>query len=125
MNQGQPEFEVGMSRDANVLDDAFKVIWEKARAAGDLVNRLRDEKQMVSDRLRDFEVAFAEKLKSLEKEIAALRSDLLTKEQNLKRLRAEHSQLLSANGHHSFSEEEREILKSRIRDLVAKINSYL
>ncbi len=114
-----------MSKDVNVLDDAFKVIWEKAKAAGDLLTRLRDEKQSLSDRLRDLEVSFAEKFKALEKEIAVLRSDLSAKEQDLKRLRAEHAHLLSANGHHSFSEEEREILKSRIRDLVTKINSYL
>jgi len=114
-----------MSKDGNMLDDAFKVIWEKARAAGELVNRLRHDKQILAERLEGIEKGSAERAKSLEKEIATLRSELLTKDQELKRLRAEHLQLLSANGHHSFSEEEREILKGRIRDLVTKINSYL
>lgn len=114
-----------MSKDINVLDDVFKVIWERIRAATDLIGQLREERRMLTDQLREVEQSYADRLKAFEKEIIILRSDLMTRDQELKRLRAQHTQLLNVNGHHSFSEEEREILKSRIRDLVTKINSYL
>ena len=125
MNQRQPELEVGTSNGAHALDDVFKGIWEKTRAAGELINHLRDEKRDLLERLENLERASAERLKTHEKEISALRADLTSKDQDLKRLRTEHTQLLSSNGHHSFSEEERAILKDRIRDLITKINSYL
>ena len=125
MNERQPELEVTMSRDANVLDDALKAIWEKARAVGEVITQLRGGNRILSERVSELERSNAEQLRASEREIAALRSELLAKEQELKRLRVEHSQLLSANGHHSFSGEEREILRSRIRELITKINSYL
>jgi len=103
-----------MTRDLDAVENIVKSFWDRARAAATLITQLREETAGQTARLSE-----------LESQLLLLRRDLATKEQELKRLRAEHAQLLSANGHELLSGEEREMLKSRIRDIIAKINSHL
>jgi len=103
-----------MSKDVNVLDEALKIVWDKIRLTTHLINQLREEKHTLLSRTSE-----------LERLVLSLRSDIQTKDQELKRLRAEHDQVLNSNGQQSFSEEEKEAIKNRIRDLISKINSYL
>jgi hypothetical protein len=49
----------------------------------------------------------------------------VNRDQELKKLRAEHSQLLNAGDSKALTSEEKENLKNKIRDLIAKINSHL
>ena len=83
-----------------------------------LITQLRQEKESLSVRAAE-----------LGGEAERLRTELSEREQELKRLRAEHTQLVNArNGAGSrdaITAEEREMLKGRIRELIAKINSHL
>jgi chromosome segregation ATPase len=114
VNHHPAEIEVPVSKEVSVSEDTFKAIWEKTRAASDLIARLRTEKHSLSKQLEE-----------AENELRAVRTELTTREQEVKRLRAEHLQLLNSNGKSNLSEEEKENLKRKIRDLIAKINSYL
>jgi chromosome segregation ATPase len=115
MNQYLSETEdISMPKDASDINDALKSVWDKIRLAGQLIAQLRDEKRVIASRTED-----------LERQLTALRSDLEAKENEIRRLRAEHTQLANSNGQHGFSAEEKEAVKSRIRELISKINSYL
>ncbi len=114
MNQVQNETSGTIVNGAGSLDHLIRSFWEKAHAASELINRLRSDQRSLSDRLSQ-----------VERELTALRSELATRESELKRVRYERDQLIGSNGHERFTEEEREHLKSRIRELIAKINSHL
>ncbi len=114
MNNGHAEVEFATAGDIGTLDGTLKTMWEKARAASDLIGKLQSDKLELLGKVRD-----------LEKGISSLRLDLSAKEQELKRLRAEHAVFLNNDGKNVFSEEEKEILKSRIKEIIAKINSHL
>ena len=108
------ERDVEVVKDAQLLEDALKALWDKARSISELVSQLREEKK--SDHGRE---------RVLQQEVESLRSLLANKEQELKRLKAEHAQLVNSNGNNMLSVEEKDNLKNKIRDLIAKINSHL
>jgi SMC interacting uncharacterized protein involved in chromosome segregation len=114
LNQIQSDIEGPAVRDLGSLELALKTMWEKARAAADLIARLQTEKTDLQSAVREFEGS-----------LSALRSDMLAREQELKRLRAEHAQLSSLDGKNVFSEEEKEMFRGKIKDLISKINSHL
>ena len=112
------ETEIGTVRDAEAVESVLKAFWERARTAAMLITQLRQDKQSLEERTA-----------GLESEAGRLRAELAEREQDLKRLRAEHAQLVNARGANgsrdTFTAEEREVLKSRVRELLAKINSHL
>ena len=114
MNQSQTESQISVSNDTVEIEDAFRAIWQKARSVSEVITQLRQTKRSLEARIAE-----------LEQEEQSLRSDMLAKEQEFKRLRAEYLQLLNAQGNNVFSLEEKENLKNKIRDLIAKINSHL
>jgi|ERR1041385_167466 peptidoglycan hydrolase CwlO-like protein len=114
LTQHHDDKETDVLKNADMLEEALKAVWDKVRAAGDLIGQLREEKKSLAVRSND-----------LEKELLALRSELANREQELKRARAEYAQLVSSNGHNVLSDDEKENLKNKIRDLLAKINSHL
>ena len=116
MNQHQIEGEVALEKekDAQLLQDMLKILWERAQSISELVARLREEKRTQQERERE-----------LGQELESLRSAISSREQELKRLRSEHIQLINSNGNNMLTQEEKENLKSKIRDLIAKINSHL
>lgn len=115
MNHNYPETEeVTMTKDGVAVEEELKAVWEKVRLATHLIAQLRDEKRTITTRAEE-----------LERQVAALRSDLQARDAEIKRIRAEHAHIASSNGQQSFSEEEREAIKNRIRELISKINSYL
>lgn len=114
MNETNNDHEMIVAEDMGVLENVFKTVWEKVRSATELISRLRNEKQLLIKRLSD-----------LEEEVRSLHADITNKDQELKRLRVERTQMMNMNGQTSFSEEEKDNLKNKIRDLIAKINSHL
>ena len=114
MNQVQSEVEGHAVKDLGSLELALKSMWEKARAASDLIARLQADKSELLSTVRE-----------LERGIASLRSDMVTKEQDLKRLRAEHTQLSNIDSKNVFPEEEKEMLRVKIKELISRINSHL
>ena len=114
MNQIQSDIEGHAVRDLGSLEVALKTMWEKARAAADLIAKLQSEKSELELSATD-----------LNKGISSLRTELIAKEQELKRLRAEHAQLSSLDSKNVFSEEEKEMFRVKIKDLISRINSHL
>lgn len=115
MNQVHTETETPVSLDSRFLEAAFKHLWERAREAGELINQLREENRQ-----------FGERFAALEQEVSRLKVELGRKEHDLKRLQVEHAELSnSVDGNNSFSPPEREALKLKIRELIARINSHL
>lgn len=114
MNQTEAEVETNVTHDNRLLESVFKAVWEKTRATSDLIRELRDEKREMSRRASELEV-----------EVQKLLASFARQEQELKSLRAEHAEMMSSNGDNVLSEDEKERLKSKIRDLIVKINSYL
>lgn len=106
--------ELTMLKDSRDPDDVLKPVWERIRLATDLISQLRDEKRILTSQAQD-----------LERQVAALRSEIDLRDNEIKRLRSEHAQMSRSEGRQGFSDEEKEAIKSRIRDLISKINSYL
>jgi uncharacterized protein (DUF3084 family) len=115
LNSNQsPEIVEPSTEDSSRVETQLRDLWERLRALAQHVHDLRDEKQSLLDK-----VAFLEQ--DLENHKVALQK----KEMEARSLRAEHLQLVNSSGKNSFTDEEKEYLKGRIRDLIVKINSYL
>ncbi len=114
MDRYQTELETRETEATGTVESLLKSFWEKIHVAADLIHSLRQENR-----------GLGERLSMAEKELKALRLEMATKEQELKRLRAEQAQMMNSDGHEYFSDEEKEILKGRIRELIAKINTHL
>jgi len=109
----QVEIDNDQVKDGARIENAIKAFWEKAHAAADLLSQYRSEIH-----------TYRERQKVIEKELQSLRNDLQIKDQEFKRLKAEHVQLTSSHDS-GFTHEERENLRNRIKDLLSKINSHL
>lgn len=112
-NQGTEIVEPS-TEDSTRIETRLRDLWERLRALAQHVHDLRDEKQSLLDK-----VAF------LEQELENHKVGLQKKENEMRSLRAEHLQLVNSSGKNSLTDEEKEYLKGRIRDLIVKINSYL
>jgi SMC interacting uncharacterized protein involved in chromosome segregation len=96
------------------IETILRDLWEKLRSSARNIHDLREERNALRDK-----VAF------LEQELEHHKVGIQKKETEIKALRAEHLQLVNSNGKNALGEEEREYLKTKIRDLIVKINSYL
>jgi chromosome segregation ATPase len=114
VNNHQDETNGTAVKEVGSIDTLIRSFWEKAHAASELITRLRSEQRSLSDRVAQ-----------LEREVTGLRSDVTNRDTELKRVRYERDQLLNSNGHERMTDEEKEHLKERIRELIAKINSHL
>src|SRR5436309_11074411 len=103
-----------MTQDSNLLEEKLKAVWEKVRAASNLVLQLRDEKKSLTARAIE-----------LEKQVSSARAEILLKDQELKRLRSEYAHVLNSHSQNGFSPEEKDNIRGKIRDLISKINSHL
>ena len=114
MSEEKIERDIQPVNGEQTLEEALRMLWDKARSASERLSQLREQNRFHEDRER-----------TLERELETLRVQLVTRDQELKRLKAEHSQLLNAGDSDAFTSEEKENLKNKIRDLIAKINSHL
>ena len=114
MNQRVAEPEVSVLREQSSIEDYLKTLWDRVHAAGEMIRELRGEKHELHSRIE-----------ALERDLNAARDEMRQHEQELKRLRGERAQLLSASGNTGFSEEERAALRVKIHDIISKINSHL
>lgn len=115
MNQIQTEVESDVLTETRNIEGAIRRLWDRARSAAEVIAQLREEKTALQSE-RD----------SLASELSRLRQDVARKEQEIKRLQVEHQQMaVSLQGNNTLTLDEREVLKGRIKDLIAKINSHL
>ena len=114
MNQHETEIEVPAPKEAQTFDDALRALWDKVREAADIIAEIKRERQHLQNRVM-----------TIEDELSSIRGELVSKEQEIKRLKVELTQSSSSNGAVAIPIEEKEIIKNKIRDLIAKINSHL
>ncbi|MBI4549116.1 MAG: hypothetical protein HY707_14120 [Ignavibacteriae bacterium] len=108
------ESDVTAVRGTNSVEETLSLLWEKVHAATELISQLRETRRSLDGRVS-----------KLEQEVTSLKLELQTKEQELKKLRTEYSSLLNSRDNNVFTQEEKENLKNKIRELIAKINSHL
>ena len=116
MNQTVTEIEQPSApKEAAAIDDALRILWDKVKEASDLIAQLRNERQQLHTRLI-----------AVESELNRMRGDLTSKDLEIKRLKAELVHSTSTNnGTVAITTEEKEVLKNKIRELIASINSHL
>jgi hypothetical protein len=106
-------FDTGVTekKDLKRLEETLSVLWEKARRVSDVLLRLKAENKELQDRIS-----------SLELQERRSGEELQRRERDLVEIREELSRVQS-NGSSLFSKEESEILKTRLKELIFKINS--
>lgn len=107
------EPEVSNRSDVRTLEMSLQRLWEKARRVSEIVSDLKEENKTLQDRVA-----------GLERAEQKLKNQLEEGERELERIRAELGRMQS-NGNELFSKDEKEALKARIKELIAKINSRL
>jgi len=104
-----------MQGDARTIDSALKGLWEKARRAGELLAQIKDEN-------RDLRTQAEE----LRRQLQQIQQELARKDQMIHQLSAELAGAQSESKRAVlFANGERELLATRVKDLLAKIESYL
>lgn len=115
MSENQdPEIVESASDEQSRVESLLKDLWDRLRSTAQATHALREEKNALRD-----------KISYLEQELETHKVNLQKRDVEIRSLRAEHLQLVNSNGKNTLTEEEKEHLKSRIRDLIVKINSYL
>jgi chromosome segregation ATPase len=105
--------ETAEKKDLRRLEESLQSLWEKARLVSGLLLRLKTENKELQSKLSSLELKerrWAEELRQREQEMEEVRVQLA------------HAQ---SNGSSLFSKEESEALKSRLKELIVKINSRL
>ena len=113
MPELEVESEPSSAKDARHLEEILQKLWEKARLVSESVSRLRDENSSLKKRVTELESVERKLISELQK------SDL-----DLQRVRSDILKLQS-NGSELYTKEEKEALKTRIKELISKINSRL
>lgn len=112
MDHGQVEVKDLLKGDAKAVEEGLRTLWAVVRKAADEVHRLRQESGELKSRIQD-----------LEAELFSARRDIQAKQDHLRRLeeqqeKAEAARSISFNG-------DRQVLSARLKELLAKIDSYL
>jgi hypothetical protein len=105
--------ETAEKKDLRRLEESLQSLWEKARLVSDLLLRLKTENKELQSRIS-----------SLELKERRWAEELRQREQEMEEVRAQLAQVQS-KGSSLFSKEELEALKSRLKELIVKINSRL
>jgi chromosome segregation ATPase len=105
--------ETAEKKDLRQLEESLQSLWEKARLVSDLLLRLKTENKELKSRVS-----------SLELKERRYSEDLRQRQQEMEEVRAQLAHALSI-GNSLFSKEESEALKSRLKELIVKINSRL
>ena len=110
MDQLSTEAAQTMHVDVKTVEVGLKVLWDRVRRASEVIAQLREEK-----------VSLIAKAEQLQTEISMLQGEIARRDELVKTLTASQSapgQALVANG-------EREVIALRVKELLAKLNSYL
>lgn len=114
MDYQQIGTEIKNTVEQRELENEINTLWEKIKKASELIFFLREENQQLK-----------EKNNELEKKVQELLEKLATKEQELGKIKSEYSRLINTTVGENFTPQEKEALRKRITELIAKINSHL
>jgi hypothetical protein len=121
--------EITEKKSLRHLEDALEILWDKARRVSDVLLRLKTENKELQSRILSLELHERHSTEELQRRISNLESqnqhsieELQSKELELNEIRTQFAQAQS-DGNSLFSKEELEVLKSRLKELIMKINS--
>jgi anion-transporting ArsA/GET3 family ATPase len=103
--------EMADKKDLKHLEESLQILWDKARRVSEVILKLKAENKELQSRISGLELS---ERRSME--------ELRRRENDLNEIRAELAKAQS-NGSSLFSKEESEVLKSRLKELILKINS--
>ncbi len=118
-------------KDLRQIEESLQSLWEKARLVSDLLLRLKAENKELQSRLSGLELKerhYIEELRQGKQELELKErrwtDEIRQREQEIEEVRVQlvHAQ---SNGSSLFSKEESEVIKSRLKELIIKINSRL
>jgi chromosome segregation ATPase len=95
------------------IESAIKTLWEKARRAGELIAALKEENSGLRTKLEEVQL-----------QLEQLNQELVQRDQTISQLEAEQAEA-DSKSNETFSNGEREALAAKVKDLLAKIDSYL
>jgi chromosome segregation ATPase len=112
VDYGQVEAKDLLKGDAKAVEEGLRALWGVVRKAADELQRLRTEGHELRSRILE-----------LESELSSAQRELQEKEEHLRRMedqqeKAEAARSISFNG-------DRQLLSARVKELLAKIDSYL
>ena len=107
------DVSVGSPAEAHTLDLTLKSLWDKVRRAAEVIARLRVENSQLQSTVG-----------RMQQELSQQKEDLIKREQEIRKLSAEKTEIQSARTS-GFSNGEREALSARVKELLGKIESYL
>jgi predicted nucleic acid-binding Zn-ribbon protein len=99
-----------LQTDVKTIEVWLKGLWDRARKASELITRLRDERAELHGRVA-----------MLEQDLARVKDELSKQQELVQSLSSDHKQeerSILANG-------EREVLSSKVRELLAKLDEYI
>jgi len=103
--------EMADKKDLKHLEDSLQILWDKARRVSDVILKLKAENKELQNRISGLELKERRSVEELQR-----------RENDLNEIRMELVKAQS-NGSSLFSMEESEVLKSRLKELINKINS--
>ena len=93
----------------------MKLLWEKAYAASNTINALREEKNALQLHANE-----------LESRVAQMQADAVAKSEEISKLRSEIEQMLLASASNGIlNKDERVQLQEKVRVILNRINSHL
>lgn len=111
----QEQLEQEISSVENSLESALKQLWEKAYAASNAINSLREEKNVLQLRVNELESAFSQ-----------MQTELIAKKSEIEQLQREVDRMLLASASNGLlDKEERLRLQEKVKAILEKINSHL
>jgi len=110
----QLDAEVGSVRESKAIEVVFKALWDRVKKAGEMIESLREERRNLQARVS-----------ALEEQVTRLTAELKGKEEDLRKLSDLEAKQVSQQNNTAFTVEEKEALKSRIKELLLRINSHL
>ena len=109
----QEDTELASKKDLKQLATSIQELWSKARRVSELLLQLRGENGQLKSKIAELEQSERDGKARLEQ-----------REHELHKLKIDYVQLQS-NGSSIYSKEEKDELKTKIKELISKINSRL
>ncbi|HTX98845.1 MAG TPA: hypothetical protein VMG09_02360 [Bacteroidota bacterium] len=97
--------------DKNTLDTSLNALWERARAAVELIGRLREENRVLEGRIHDLE----QRLQTVQQQFRDVQEQL----------KAQPLQHVTQGSPESLHNGDLEVLKGRVKEILAKLDAYL
>lgn len=113
LTEQQTDIEVAGIRDSKGLEAVFRTLWDRVNKAAELIQHLKEENRALQSRAE-----------GLEEQVSYLKNEVSEKEEALRQIKEQQQQALS-RGNSLFSDEEKEALKLKVKELLSRINSHL